>query len=91
MQTKVGSIYYLEILNKLNWAFGVWRVRCRRRWQRRRRGVLESANRGFSLMSRRTSSDGDLMRNSSEIGEKRVKAVNLDFVDWVLAIDCWSA
>jgi hypothetical protein len=29
------------------------------------------------------------MKNSRENREKRGKVINLDFVDWVLAIDCW--
>jgi hypothetical protein len=33
--------------------------------------------------------DGDLMRAPGKTGEKRPKTFNLDFVDWVLAIDCW--
>jgi hypothetical protein len=40
---------------------------------------------------RRRRFDGDLMRNLRDLGEKRAKAVNLDFVEWVLAIDCWPA
>jgi hypothetical protein len=52
--------------------------------------VKVSANSGSSLMSRHNSV-GDFMRNSKENREKQAKTVNLDFVDWVLAIDCWPA